>query len=125
MYSKKYAEGIIYFLKTYIKSVDIKKEKLPINIRGKFSSEYDFNQYTNTVIFVKESDMKTWLYSKTHLGIEYSTIRKKIDFSDNTIKEPFIYQDPSEKFYIIQNVIGLEFMRAINCAYNWYTNKIK
>ena len=124
LYSKKYAEGIIYILKEYIKSVDINKEKIPVNIRGKFTNEHDFNQYTNTVIFVKENDMRTWLYSRVHLGIEYSTIRKKIDFSDNIIREPFLYQEPSGRFYIIQNVIGFEFLRAINCAYNWYTNKI-
>ena len=124
LYSKKFAEGIVYFLKEYINSVDISREELPVNIRGKFASEYDFNQYANTVIFIKESDMRTWLYSKHHLGIEYTSIRKKIDFSDNIVHEPFLYQDPSGRFYIIQNVSNFEFRRAINCSYSWYAKKI-
>jgi len=124
LYSKRYAEGIIYFLKEYLKSVDTSDIKIPINIRGKFTNEHDFNQYTNTVIFVKESDMRTWLYSRLHLSIEYSTIRKKIDFSDSIIHEPFLYQEPSGRFYIVQNVMNLHFKRAINCCYNWFNNKV-
>ena len=68
--------------------------------------------------------MRTWLYSRLHLSIEYTTIKKKIDFSDSNIHEPFLYQDPSGRFYIIQNVINSEFKRSINCSYNWYNNKI-
>ena len=38
--------------------------------------------------------------------------------------EPFIYQDPTKKFYIIQNVNNSGFSKAINVAYHWYASKI-
>lgn len=125
MYTKKYAEGVIYYLKEYLKSLDdTKPVEIPRDIKGTFLEESDFKQFNNTVIFVNETDMRTWLYSKTHMTIKTSTIRKKIDFSDNSNTEPFLYQDPSGKFYIIQNVINSDFKRAINVAYSWYTNKV-
>ena len=68
--------------------------------------------------------MRTWLYSRSHMTIKTSSIQKKIDFSDNDRSEPFLYQDPSGKVYIIQNVMNSDFKRAINVTYNWFTNKV-
>jgi len=122
LYSKKYAEGIIYFLKEYVKSHDISKEQPSKYLKVILEDESDFKQFNNTVIFTREVDMKTWLFSKTKLGIKISAIHRRIDFSDNLTQEPFLYQDPSGKTYIIQNVYNSEYSRAINVAFNWYSS---
>lgn len=121
LYSKKYAEGVIYFLKEYIESTDIINEPIPKYIKVILEDESDFKQFANTVIFTRENDMKTWLLNQTKLGIKPSTIYRRIDFSDNLTQEPIIYQEPSGKTYIIQNVYNSEYSRAINVAFNWYS----
>jgi hypothetical protein len=113
-------------LKEYIASHDLGTEgaEAPVEIKSVLEDPSDFKQFTNSVIFTRESDMRTWLYSKFQLGVKNSTLHKKIDFSDANLTEPFIYQDTNFKFYIIQNVATSSFKRAINTAYNWYTIKV-
>ena len=124
LYSKKYAEGVLYYLKEYIKSHNIKEEVIPKDIKSIFQEESDFKQFNNTVIFVNEPDMRTWLTSKTHLGIKTSNVHKKIEFTDNSGTDPFIYQDQNNRFFIIQNVLNSDFKRSVQVAYTWYTKLI-
>ncbi|HLX53251.1 MAG TPA: hypothetical protein VKR58_04895, partial [Aquella sp.] len=126
IYSKKYAEGIIYFLKEYIKSSDyiLGPADPPKYLKVILEEESDYKQFGNTVIFIREVDMRAWLFTKTRLGIKTSSIYRHIDFSDNLVSEPIIYQDPAGRNYLIQNVINSEYLRAINVAYEWYTSKI-
>jgi len=122
LYSKKYAEGVIYYLKSLLGSVESPAAPREINyIR---SDPDDFIQYNNTVIFTRENDMKIWYYTMTKMGLKTAQIHRKIYFSDSSIQEPFIYHDLSGKFYIIQNVTNTDFKRAINVSYNWYLNKV-
>lgn len=124
MYSKKYAEGVIYYLKEFVANHDMSKVEPSRELQSILDDASDYKQFNNTVIFIKESDMRTWLFSRTKLGIKSSKIYRKIDFNDIQIQEPFLYGDPSGRFYIIQNVITSSFKRAIQIAYGWYTKKI-
>jgi hypothetical protein len=124
LYSKKYAEGVIYYLKEYIKTIDISKPPTIKYIKVILEQESDYKQFANTVIFTREVDMRTWLISKTKLGIKPDILHRRIDFNDNLVSDPIIYMDPTERTYLIQNVINSDYRRAINVAVEWMRAKV-
>jgi hypothetical protein len=121
LYSKKYAEGVIYYLKEYLKSTP--EIVAPKEINAIKDESDDFLQFNSTLIFTRENDMRIWYFSNSKMGLKTAQIHHKINFSDNSTQEPFIYQDPSGKYYYIQNVANSDFRRAINVALKWYTLK--
>jgi len=134
-YSQRFTDGILHFLKDY----DYSTDKLPIypytsnkitdesiviprEITGMFHDEYDYEYNENTLIFIDESSMKSWLYSLIHLGVEVSEIKKKLDISYGIYQYPYLYQSPDKQIYMIQNVQNGEIYRALNVANSWYLN---
>jgi hypothetical protein len=143
-------DGVKYYIKTYedfnkgkilmnvenlstdsikysIQQKDIENKKIILNIQeltGLFDEESDFKSFSNTYIFIKESDLNTWIYTRTRLGLSNSEIITKISFDYSSYKDPFLYKDEYSNIYMIQNVIDFDFARAINVSYNWYLNKV-
>jgi len=134
-YSQRFTDGILYFLKDY----DYSTDKLPIypytsnkitdesiviprEISGMYHDEYDYDYNDNTLIFIGESSMKSWLYSLIHLGVEVSEIKKTLDISYGIYQYPYLYQSPDKQIYMIQNVQNGDLYRALNVANSWYLN---
>jgi hypothetical protein len=147
IYSSRVIEGIKYYLKIYEdsikgKKIDIDKskkdtEEATINDKGKvehigtleelsgmFDEESDFKSYSNSYLFINESDLNTWIYTRTRLGLPSSEIVTKISFDYSSYKDPYLYKDEYGNIFMIQNVLDFDFARAINVCYNWYSTRI-
>ena len=120
VYSPKLMDGIIYYLEAYQNDNQGKKVKIPIDIKGLFVEESDFKQQRGAYIFIKESDLKTWIISRSKLGLPRNEILTKLSFDYNAFRDPYFYRAENGSIYMIQNVINMEFVRAINVAYTWY-----
>ena len=126
LYTDKFVTGIVYFIKEYEKDTRGLARTVPKQINGLFDEESDFIQRENVALFIRESDMKAWLFSLASLGFKNVSIKNKLDISFGHFNEPYIYSSPApeEHFYIIQNVVDGNMMRALNVALNWYITKI-
>ena len=123
-YSKRFTDGLIYFITEYDKNSEGLIRQIPTEITGMYQDEYDFMYNKNNSIFINESEMKAWLYSIEHLGIKSSKIKKTLNVSYALKKEPYLYYNTSGNIYMIQNVQNGNFYSAINIGLKWYTNNI-
>lgn len=98
--------------------------KIPTELEGIYSDASDFRQQPSVAIFVGERDLATWLASINRPSYSSILIKDKLDISYGLLDEPYIYLSPDGKIYLIQNVQGGSFVRAITVAYLWLTNKI-
>ena len=119
LYSRKFADGIFYFLTLFSKDYQNNNEPLPTQISGLYETEEDFTPQNYTAIFVGEEHMRSWLNSISRIDYNSIIIRNKLDLSLGLIEEPYLYQDEDDRIYLIQNVISGQFERAITVADNW------
>lgn len=125
LYSEKLMKGLLYSLEMFVKMNGGTSIKIPEQIDSIYQEENDFKSFPNTYIFIKESDLRTWLHSIQQFGIPNSHVKTSIDFEYAMYKNPYIFHDTEDgKYYLIQSVINGELFRAINVAYTWYTQKI-
>lgn len=124
LYSKKFAEGLTYFIQEYERTTKGLPKDIPDEIRGLFDEETDFVQQDNVAIFIKESDMKAWLFSVSSAEFRNIIIKPQLNIEYGLYSEPYLYISPEGNVYIIQNVANGNMMRAMNVALNWYVNRI-
>jgi hypothetical protein len=147
IYDEQMLNGITYRLKQYVKTI----AGLPITaaqlrqIKGYYSRKSDFN-FDQRFEFILGSlyEFNVWkqIYvpssSTQQRNIQNlkSNIQTHLNVGAFSYHEPYIYQrsgnsilstsyDPrADKFYLIQNVAGGDFKRAVKVAHGWYMNKI-
>ena len=127
VYSEKFFTGIIYFLQEYEKTVKPEKRVLPERVERLFQNESDFQITNHVALFIHEKEFVDWLQTiregtvgKVKTATENrNLIRKQLDISFASFKEPYIFTDSNEKIYLIQNVVFGDRLRALNVAKNW------
>lgn len=113
--------------KVYQRLVEFEKyqrpslKSIPINIEKYFWDEKDFKKEPYTLIFTNERDLQLWLASVARNGLN---LRNRLEPSLALHEEPYLYQSPDGKIYLIQNVTSGEFLPAINIANTWYQQRI-
>ena len=124
MYSQKFFDGVMYFLKKYDYERKPRNPVIPTVIYRHDISEEDFQTLRRVAIFTDEGDMRTWLNTLDKLSYKNILIEDKLNISNALRTEPYLYNGPSGNIYLIQNVIGGDRVRAINVGYYWYLQKI-
>ena len=124
LYSQKFFDGILYFLKKYDYERKPTNPVIPTVIYRADISEEDFTPRRRVAIFTDEGDMKTWLNTLDKLSFKNIIIEDKLNISNALRTEPYLYFAPTGNIYLIQNVVGGDRMRTINVAYYWYLYKI-
>ena len=126
LYSKKYMDGLIYFIKEYDHTTKGLIRKIPKEIIGLFVEETDFIQHQNVALFIRESDMKAWLFGIKNSEFKNIKIQNKLDISFGLYSEPYLYvsSDKNNNIYIVQNVIGGDMLRALNVSFNWFIKRV-
>ena len=122
LYSQKFYEGVIYWLKKYDKERKPAYPGVPTAIYRDNVKPEDFTSYPRIGIFVSEKDFKIWLNTLDKISFTNLVIQDKLNIKNSQRTEPYLYSDGS-KIYLVQNVLGGQKPRAIQAAYNWYLTK--
>lgn len=97
---------------------------LPTEIDNYYREASDFRSQDAVAVFIGETDFFSWLSSISRPSHNSIVIKNKLDISLGLLDEPYIYLDTSGKIYLIQNVIGGSFDRAINVAATWLAARV-
>jgi hypothetical protein len=90
----------------------------PVVLRDYYTQASDFKPQPNVSVFISRTQLKQWLESLV-TAIQTHRIYTKIDNQLLLTREPFIFQDNDSKIYLVQNVVGGNFAKAMNVAYTW------
>jgi hypothetical protein len=90
----------------------------PVVLRDYYTQATDFKPQPNVSVFISRSQLKQWLESLV-TAVQTHRIYTKIDNQLVLTREPFIFQDNDSKIYLVQNVVGGSFAKAMNVAYIW------
>jgi hypothetical protein len=145
-YDQQMVQGIAYQLQRFARNI----AGLPLSpsqlrqIQGYYGGKEDFQfnpQYEFILGSLKEynSWMQTYVPSPSLQQRTIQNLKDNIQTRLNpnafAYREPYIYQrsgnnaigssynPQDDRFYLIQNVAGGDFLRAIQVAYNWYVDK--
>lgn len=124
LYSRKFFDGILYYMEKYVKEYLKPETPIPLHIEREVLVSSDFKEQPNVAVFTNRADMSIWLKSHSNLFADKIVIHDKLDVSRELLTEPYLYTSPIGKIYMIQNVIEGQKMRAINVALEWYLRKI-
>jgi len=118
LYSDKMFNGVLYLMQMYVK--EYSSDIVPISITRKHLTEQDFIAYSGVALFLNERDLKTWLKSLDKIP----EILNKIDLSNATKIDPYMYVAPDEHIYLVQNVMEGNIEKALNVCYYWQKYKV-
>ena len=124
LYSKKFYDGLLYYIELYDKELKPRDPKIPTIIYRSNISEEDFTSQPRVAVFTSERDMRTWLSSLDKLSFNNILIENKLNIKNALLTEPYLYTAPTGNIYMIQNVMTGDRLRAVNAAYYWYLYKI-
>jgi hypothetical protein len=95
---------------------------LPEYYDNYFTNENDFEYQPNQRIFLNWDNYKSWVNYNYN---SHNFVRTFLDQEDNTLEEPYVYYNADTKrYWIIQNVTGGNWKRAIKVAVAWRELKI-
>lgn len=124
LYTPRFYEGMIYFLKNYINTTKTTNNggyNQPIKIGGLYSYKEDFRMPKNNLLFISEHEFLKWLSDerekRTKLVVHFKVLPEF-----RQLISPYFYRD-QERIYLIQNVVNGSFDRALMNAYSWYEEK--
>lgn len=81
----------------------------------------DFRQRSNTIIIIGPENFKEWLMEQQRLQHPFSLVHNKLNIQFQNYTNPYLYYDePLNRYYIIQNVTGGNKGRALAVAAEWY-----
>lgn len=131
LYTEKFAKGVLYHIKMFIKSnMGFNWENVRMSrIRHSVTVPEDFNVTENVALFFNYNEMESWLETKSSLSSEkLSVVNNIIDANIggkliNRV-DPYMYQTLDTGYYIIQNVKDNDISRALNVSINWILNDI-
>ena len=118
LYSDKMFNGILYLMQMYTK--EYPQNIVPKLITRKYLSEEDFIKYSGVALFLKKTDMKTWLNSLDN----FPEILSTLSINDAMKKDPYMYIAPDNHIYLIQNVIDGNIQKCLNIGYYWKKYKV-
>lgn len=146
IYDEQMLQGLIYQLNRFVRDIeglDINPNQLR-TIQGFYSTKEDFRSNPQTEFILgtlREFNlwMQTYVPSPSLQQRTIQNLKENIQIRLNPnaypYQEPYIYQQASsnavgssydpraDKFYLIQNVAGGDFRRAIQVAYTWHLEK--
>lgn len=147
-YTRKFYNGVVYFLKDYLDSHKGLIISLPREINGFFTEETDFIQQNHVAVFLSEEEMKRWLGLVANKSYNETVIYDKLKLDYGLLTTPYIYKDESRRIYIVQNLVPekpvlseskegtiitpeereriklISLRRALALANNWYLNRV-
>ena len=97
---------------------------IPTEIDGLFVDAEDFQVQPYVLVLVGDRDLDAWRESMRLPSYTNITIRTELDISLGSLDEPYMYQAPDKKIYLIQNVKYGDFNRAITVALYWNQHRI-
>jgi len=124
MYSQKFFEGVVYYLRMYDHERKPRNPVIPTVIRRGDIRPEDFTTQRRVAVFTDEGDMRTWFNTLDKLSFKNIIIEDTLNISNALRTEPYLYSAPTGNIYLIQNVMGGDKSRAINVTYNWYLYKL-
>ena len=130
LYDELYIKCYYYFKRLSVELAGLKPHELaPVNyIKGLYEYETDFKPQPQSLIFVNPRHLQSWL---TNQGQKRSAssivlpIRSTLNLSMTFYTEPYLYRDKSTfKIYIVQNVRGGDFRRAVSVVLKWNSDGV-
>jgi hypothetical protein len=123
MYSPDFTDKIIKMLNDY-NNANFGIQPEPIKyIEDYYSNDRDFEQQNNVVVFSNERDFAAWKYSNTKDSKRSFDIMESIN-TDKPPMQPYIFKNSDGAIYLVQNVLDGKKSRAMNVAFNWFTERI-
>ncbi len=105
LYSEKYYRSIAFFLQQYHKETSALLPKLPTVIPGIYRDETDFIARDGNLIFLRGTDLISWLESLQRETQKNAILRVSLDRSLASYVNPYLFRDPIVGvIYLIQNV---------------------
>ena len=126
MYNKTFADRMIRMLTDYDNLRQGMDHTRKNYIDNFFERDTDFIQNPGSKIFISNKDLDAWLLSlkSTQDYSKYFKINKTLTVNMKSIMDPIIYEHNDGTMYIIQNVIGGSYAKALAVAQTWKNYKI-
>jgi len=124
LYSKKFADGVIFFLTDFYKNNEGLEISIPDSISNYYVNYNDFKHQENVLLFINDEYFNIWFSSVSQTCFDYNMIKSTIDISFASLLDPYFYMDTDNKIYIIQNVLDGNLTSALNISNVWNTKKL-
>ena len=123
-YSRKFFDGVMYYLSKYNIEVLSTDKTIPTTINRSMMIPEDFDYQQYVAIFVNKNDMSVWLETLDNMTYKNLQILEKLDRKKSEELEPYIYASPTKNMYLVQNVLSGDLGRAAAVSLSWYIRKI-
>lgn len=123
LYSPKYAEGIIYFLRTYDSTHKDLRVRIPKILDDYYLYPSNFKTQPSVLNFIGYDNLQNWIKSLELNGENQYLIKKALLPSLAKEVNPYLYE-AEEITYLIQNTQSGSLLAAINISYNWFISLI-
>ena len=124
MYNQTFYDRVTGTIRTYAKEIDGLTIPIPAVLHNLYTDETDFLQQEGVLIFLRENDINSWLRSIGRPGYNQIIIKDKLDISYALLDEPYIYRTEEGKIYLVQNILGSDWSKALNLAHSWSIQKV-
>ena len=124
LYSKKFADGLLYILTQYVKEYINSETQIPQTINRILISQDDFISYPGIVLFLSQKDIQGWLNSLNIMTFKNLIIETELNVNNLYKHESYLYQNPDNHIYLIQNVVEGNLKKALNVGWYWENYKV-
>ena len=124
MYSPDFAEKIITMIEDYDHAnfgLQVEPRKY---ISDYYSSDRDFRQQHNVVVFSNDRDFSAWKFSNTKDAQRSFDIMESINVTLPLPTQPYLFKNNDGAIYLVQNVMDGKKSRAISVAFNWISERV-
>lgn len=119
LYSTTFAEKISGYLRNFIRQSYGIALRVPRYLDNYYRYESDFLRQPQTVVLIGRDSLNAWLTSLQHVGYQGITIKTQLDVTLSEKIEPYLYLDEEGTTYLIQNVDGGDFDKAMEVNLQW------
>lgn len=140
VYNEEMLKGILYQLEKFRKSIE-GLNFTPDDFReipNYYNYRSDYKNLDETFLLMSTKEFNSWYKIYVNSASTTPNLRENIQLTLTPASylnmEPYIYQGGSgeinpnnvaqQGYFIVQNVAAGDLLRAINVAYNWFSNKI-
>ncbi len=126
MYNKIFSDRMIRMLTDYDNLRQGMIQKRKTHIDNYFETENDFIQNRGSKVFISNKDLDAWLLSlkSTKDYSKYYKINTTLNVNMGAMMDPIIYRHSDGTMYIIQNVVGGIYAKALAVAQTWKQFKV-
>lgn len=124
IYSNKFYNGIVGRIEEYKMKTYQELPLIPTSLTNYYSTTSDFKSYPNNLVMIGDVDMDKWQSDKMLEREKVFEIRTTLNLAIAIPLSPYLYIDPENKMWMIQNPSGNSMNAALAIARNWAENHV-